>query len=211
VESAAVPRFAALSFADSHLGEFSRPMEDGWQRLIVTVNDADADSDFFKCGVGAGVRREAVETMFTQVFGEEINRLDTFFFSPSEFLPNRAGDFRVTSAQLTAELPALVERLALPVLDLARDLRGLDAVMNDAARFPFASVPHPLSPNNLADYMINFGRKSCLKTLIVSWLVRSPDFEKRVAHLRAFVKTRVDVSEGDLDHLLASLRSLSRS
>jgi hypothetical protein len=207
VESAAIPRFAALSFTDSHLGEFARPVEDGWQRLIVTVNDADADSEYFKCFVSAGVRRESVEAIFTQVFGEDIRRPETFFFSPAIFLRDRAGDFRVTNERLISELPGLVERLAMPVFDLARDLSGVDAVMNDPSRFPFPYTLHPLSPQNLADHIVSFGRQSCLKTLIVSWLARSPNFERRVAALRAFVKTRVDVGEADLDRLVAYLHS----
>ncbi len=207
VESAAIPRSAALSFSDSHLGEFSRPVNDGWQRLIVTVNDADADSEYFKCFVSAGVRREAVETIFTRVFGEGIRRPETFFFSPATFLRDRADDLPLKSERLMSELPALVERLAMPVLDLARDLSGLDVVMNDPSRFPFTYSLHPLSPQNLADNFVSFGRQSCLKTLIVSWLAKSPNFENRVAALRAFVRTRVDVSEGDLDRLVAYLRS----
>jgi hypothetical protein len=207
VEGKATPRFAALSFADSHLGEFSRPMDDGWQRFIVTVNDADADSEFFKCFVSAGVRRESVETIFTEVFGEGTAKPETFFFSPASFLRDRPNSLPLASERLMSELPALVERLAMPVLDLARDLRGLDVVMNDPSRFPLTS-PHPLGPQNLADLIVGFGRQSCLKTLIVSWLVKSPIFETRVAALRAFVKTRVDVSEADLDRLLAHLRSV---
>jgi hypothetical protein len=94
----------------------------------------------------------------------------------------------------------------MPVFDLARDLSGIDAVMNDPSRFPFAHPPHPLAPQNLTDHIVSFGRQSCLKTLIVSRLVRSPDFERRVDALRAFVKTRADVSEADLDRLVAHLR-----
>lgn len=211
VESTAIPRSAALSFSDSHVGEFSRAMDDGWQRLTVSVNDADADSEYFKCRVGAGVRRESVETIFTRVFGEGIRRAETFFFSPANFLRDRQDDFAATSQRLISELPVLVERLAMPVLDLARDLSGLDAVINDPSRFPFAYTLHPLSPQNLADSFVSFGRKSCLKTLIVSWLARSPNFENRVAALRAFVRTRADVSEGDLDRLVAYLRSAHQS
>jgi hypothetical protein len=211
VESAAIPRAAALSFSDSHLGEFSGPVDDGWLRLIVTVNDADADSEYFKCSVGAGVRHESVETIFTRVFGEGIRRPETFFFNPANFLPDRAENFAVTSERLMSELPMLVERLAMPVLDLSRDLSGLDAVMNDPSRFPFASAPNPRSPQNLADNFVNFGRQTCLKTLIVSWLAKSPNFENRVAALRAFVGTRADVSEADLDLLLAYLRSAHQS
>jgi hypothetical protein len=206
VESAAIPRFAAQSFTDNHLGEFARPVEDGWQRLIVTVNDADADSEYFKCFVSAGVRRDSVEKIFTQVFGEDIRRPETFFFSPAIFLRDRASDFPVTNERLISELPGLVEQLAMPVLDLARDLSGLDSVMNDPSRFPFAYTLHPLSPQNLADHMVNFGRQSCLKTLIVSWLAKSPNFERRVDALRVFVRTRADVSEADLDRLVAHLR-----
>jgi len=143
---------------------------------------------------------------FTRVFGEGIGRPDTFFFSPASFLPGFASAFPVTNPRLISELPAQVERLALPVLDLARDLRGLDVVMNDPSRFPLAHPPSALSPQNLADEFVSFGRKSCLKTLIVSWLARSPNFENRVAALRAFVRTRVDVSEADLDRLVACLR-----
>jgi len=204
LESVAIPRSASLSFTDSHLAELSRPADDGWQRLVVTVNDADADSEYFKCFVYAGVRRESVETLFQRVFGEAIGRLDTFFFSPVRFLPGLANAFAVTSPRQISELPGLVARLALPVLDLARDLRGLDIVMNDRSRFPIAP-PSPLSPQNLADEFVSLGRKSCLKTLIVSWLARSSSFQNRVAELRAFVKTRVDVSEADLDRLVASL------
>jgi hypothetical protein len=207
VEGKALPRFAGLSFADSHLGEFSRPMDDGWQRLIVTVNDADADSEYFKCFVSAGVRRESVQTIFCQVFGEGIRKPETFFFSPATFLRDRADSFPTTSERLISELPAIVERLAMPVLDLARDLPGLDVIMNDPSRFAFAYPLHPLTPQNLADHFVGFGRQSCLKTLIVSWLANSPNFENRVAALRAFVRTRVDVSEGDLDRLVAYLRS----
>jgi hypothetical protein len=207
VESKAIPRSAALSFTDSHLGEFSRPVDDGWQRLIVTVNDADADSEYFKCWLSADVRRESVETIFTRVFGEGARRPETFFFSPAIFLRDRADSLPVTNERLIGELPALVERLAMPVLDLARDLRGLDAVMNEPSRFPFTYSLHPLSPQNLADNFVSFGRQSCLKTLIVSKLAKSPNFENRVAALRAFVKTRADMSEGDLDRLVAHLRS----
>lgn len=201
-------RSATLSFADSHLGTLSRPIEDGWQRLIFTVSDADADSEYFKCFVSAGVRCESVEAIFTQVFGEDIRRPETFFFSPAIFQRDRADAFPTTSAQQIGELPALVERLAMPVLDLARDLRGLDAVMNDPSRFSFAATAHPLMPKNLADHIVSFGRQSCLKALIASWMVGSSDFEHRVAALRAFVKTRVDVTEADLDRLLTQLRSI---
>jgi len=207
LESKATPRSATLSFTDSHIGEFSRPIEDGWQRLILTVNDADADSDYFKCWVSAGVRRESVETIFARVFGEGVGKIETFFFNPPDLLSAPARDFPVTNEKLIAELPALAEKLTMPVLDLARDLRGLDAVMNDPSRFPFASTPHPESPGNLADNYVSFGRKSCLKPLIVSWLAKSPNFENRVAALRAFVKTRLDVNEGDLDRVVAALRS----
>jgi hypothetical protein len=146
----------------------------------------------------------------TQVFGEGIRKPETFFFSPATFLRDRAGDFPLTSERLISELPALVERLAMPVLDLARDLRGLDVVMNDPSRFSFTYPLHPLSPQNLADNFVSSGRQSCLKTLIASWLARSPDFNNRVAALRAFVKTRVDVSEGDLDRLVTHLRSAQK-
>jgi hypothetical protein len=195
-----------LSFADQHLAELVRPVEDGWQRLVITVNDADADSEYFKCFMSAGVRCESVEAIFTRIFGEGIRRPETFLFSPSQLLPGCPGSFRL-GVRLSVELPALVARLAMPVLDLARDLEGLDGVMNDPLRFPFVQPPHPQAPQNLADNFVNLGRKSCLKTLIVSWLAGSSNFENRVAALRAFVRTRVDVSEADLDLLLAGLRS----
>lgn len=211
VESTVTPRFAALSFADSHLGELVRPVQDGWQRLVITVNDADADSEYFQCFVSAGVRREAVEAIFTKIFGDGIRKPETFFFSPAIFLPGCPGGFGLGSERLSGELPALVEKLAMPVLDLARDLEGLDAVMNDPPRFPFVQPRHPQAPQNLADYFVSFGRKSCLKTLIVSWLAGSSNFETRVAALRAFVRTRVDVSEADLDLLLADAIFLRRT
>lgn len=207
VESGAVPRSATLSFADSHIGELSRPINDGWQRLIITVNDADADSEYFKCYINAGLRHESVESIFAQVFGHGVGRPETVFFSPAIFERDRADAFPITSTQQINAVPALVERLGMPVLDLARDLAGLDAVMNDPSRFLFHYTLHPLTPKNLADHIVSFGRQSCLKTLIVSWLNKSPHFENRVAALRAFVKTRVDVSEADLDRLVAHLRS----
>jgi hypothetical protein len=207
VEPGVTPRFAALSFADRHLGELVRSVEDGWQRLVITVNDADADSEYLKCFVTAGVRRESVEAIFTRTFGENIRKPETFFFGPSHLLPGCPDGFGLGSERLSVELPALVARLAMPVLDLARDLDGLDEVMNDPLRFPFVEPPHPQAPQNLADNFVSFGRQSCLKTLIVSWLVRSANFENRVAALRAFVRTRVDVSEADLDLLVAGLRS----
>lgn len=210
LESTAIPRSAALSFSDSHLGEFSRPTDDGWQRLTVGVNDADADSEYFKCHIYAGVRRESVETIFTRVFGEGVRRAETFFFSPAIFRLDRADDFAVTSQQLISELPPWVEELALPVLDLARDLNGLDVVMNDSSRFPLPSPPHPLSSQNLADHIVSFGRQSCLKTLIVSWLAKSPNLENRIAALRAFVGGRADVNEEDLERLLGYLRLSDR-
>ncbi|HTU66542.1 MAG TPA: hypothetical protein VMF52_11375 [Steroidobacteraceae bacterium] len=209
IEPSAVPRSAVLSFADNHVGEFARPIDDGWQRLIVTVNDADADSEYSKCYVAAGIRHETVETIFTRVFGEYIRKPETFFFSPAGFERDRADDFNLTTAPI-AGLPARVQRLAMPVLDLARDLQGLDVVMNDTTRFVFDYPLHPLTPDNLADSFVGFGRQSCLKTLIVSWLVKSRGFANRVAALRAFVKTRVDVGEADLERLLAYLRSASR-
>ena len=207
VESAVKPRFAALSFADQHLTELVRPVEDGWQRLVITVNDADADSEYFKCFVSAGVRRESVETIFTRIFGEGIRKPETFFFNPAHLLPGCPDALSAGSERTSAELPALVARLAMPVLDLARDIRGLDRVMNDPPRFPFVQPPHPQAPQNLADCFVSLGRQSCLKTLIVSWLAGSSDFETRVAALRAFVRARVDVSEAHLDLLLSGLRS----
>jgi hypothetical protein len=189
------------------VGELVRPIEGGWQRLLLDVNDADADSEYFKCYVGAGVRLESVETIFTQVFGDYIRRVETFMFSPAIFERDREDAFPLTSAPMIPELPAVVERLAMPVLDLARDLGGLDVVMNDRSRFPFTYPLHPLTPQNLADSFVGIGRQWCLKTLIVSWLARNPEFDSRVADLRAFVKTRVDVGEKDLDRLLVWLRS----
>jgi hypothetical protein len=208
MEAGPAPRSASLSFTDSHLATLSRPIEAGWQRLVVTVNDADPDSGYFKCHVGAGVRHEPVEAIFTQVFGEGVGRPETFFFDPAIFARERVAAFPLTDAGHRNELPGMVARLAMPVLDLARDLRGLDAVMNDPSRFPFASTAHPLAPKNLADHIVSFGRQSCLKTLIVSRMAGSHDFEHRVATLRAFVATRVDVGEADLDRLLARLRSM---
>jgi len=176
-------------------------------RLVITVNDADADSEYFKCFVSAGVRRESVETIFTRIFGEGIRKPETFFFNPAHLLPGCPDALSPWSERTSAELPALVARLAMPVLDLARDIRGLDRVMNDPPRFPFVQPPHPQAPQNLADCFVSLGRQSCLKTLIVSWLAGSSDFETRVAALRAFVRARVDVSEAHLDLLLSGLRS----
>jgi hypothetical protein len=202
-------RFAALSFYDRHLGEFSRRTRDGWQRLLVGVNHHDADSPYFECSVRVGVRSEPVETIFTHVFGEGNRRVDTFFFGPAIFLRDRADGFEATNESLMRELPALVERLAMPVLDLASEPVGLDEVMNIPSRFPFNYPLDPLTPQNLADSFVSCGRQSCLKTLIAAWLVRSPHFEARVASLREFVKTRVDVSENDLDKLVTYLRTSS--
>jgi hypothetical protein len=201
-------RFAALSFYDRHLGEFSRPTRDGWQRLVVGVNHHEADSEYFKCSVRVGIRSEPVETIFTNVFGEGIRWMDTFFFSPAIFLRDREDGFEATNDSLVRELPGLVERLAMPVLNFAREPGGLDEIMNVPSRFPFTYPLHPLTPQNLADSFVSFGRQSCLKTLIVSWLAQSPHFENRVATLREFVKTRVDVSENDLDRLVAYLRAI---
>lgn len=203
-------RFAALSFYDRYIGEFSRPIHDGWQRLIVSVNHHDANTEFFKCSVGVCIGSKSVETIFTQVFGDGIRHIDTFFFNPALFLNGYDDGFAATNDLLVQELPALIERLAMPVLDLAVDINGLDVVMNESSRFPFSHSPHPLSPKNLADNFVSFGRQSCLKTLIVAWLARNPGFENRVATLREFVKTRVDVSEDDLEKLLAYLPTVSR-
>ena len=208
METGPAPRSATLSFTDSHLATWSRPIEAGWQRLTVTVNDTDADSEYFKCHVDAGVRCDPVEAMFTQVFGEGARRPDTFFFDPAILAHARVNAFPVGNPALVGEVPAKAVQLAMPVLDLARDLRGLDAVMNDPSRFPFAWTAHPLAPKNLADHIMGFGRQSCLKALIVSRMAGSPGFEQRVATLRAFVVTRVDVGEADLDRLLARLRSM---
>ena len=82
--------------------------------------------------------------------------------------------------------------------------------MNDPSRFPFTYPLHPLTPQNLADSFVSFGRQSCLKPLIVSWLAKNPAFETRVTTLREFVKKRADVSEADVDRLVAYLRTLGR-
>jgi hypothetical protein len=208
LDTTEINRFAALSFYDFRVAELSRPTRDGWQRLIVDINDQDADSEYFKCEISAGLRSEPVEKVFTQVFGDGIRKLDTFFFSPTIFLPDRANGFKVASDSLVSELPALIERLTMPVLDLARDLAGLDALMNDPSRFPFTYLPYPHAPQNLADHFVSFGRQSCLKTLIAAWLNRNSDFENRVMSLREFVKKRVDVSEEDLNRLVAYLRNI---
>ncbi|MGN6153749.1 MAG: hypothetical protein ACTHOH_17350 [Lysobacteraceae bacterium] len=207
METSPAPRSATLSFTDSHLVTLSRPIGAGCQRLIVTVNDADPESGYFKCHVGAGVRHDPVEAIFTQVFGEGVGRPETFFFDPAIFARERLNAFPASRAERVG-LPARVAQLAMPVLDLARDLRGLDAAMNDPSRFPFACTAHPLAPKNLADHIVSFGRQSCLKPLIVSRMAGSRDFEERVAALRAFVATRVNVGEADLDRLLARLRSM---
>jgi hypothetical protein len=49
------------------------------------------------------------------------------------------------------------------------------------------------------------------KPLIVSWLAKNPAFEARVTTLREFVKGRADVSEADVDRLVARLRKLGRA
>jgi hypothetical protein len=81
--------------------------------------------------------------------------------------------------------------------------------MNEPQRFPF-SFPdlHPQAPHNLADEYVSCGRNLCLKPLIVAWLARNPTFEARVADLRKFVQTRVDVSEGDLARVVDHLRTV---
>jgi hypothetical protein len=43
------------------------------------------------------------------------------------------------------------------------------------------------------------------------WMMDGSACENRVAALRAFVRTRADVSEGDLDRLVACLRSADQS
>jgi hypothetical protein len=132
----------------------------------ILLNSKAADFVVTGCGTGMG----------------SMLACNSIFFSPATFLRDRADSLPVTSERLMSELSALVERLAMPVLDLARDLRGLDIVMND--------------PCDLL-----------LPTHSIRSQAKSPNFENRVAALRAFVRTRADVSEGDLDRLVAYLRS----
>ncbi|HEX2584557.1 MAG TPA: hypothetical protein VHL14_05465, partial [Steroidobacteraceae bacterium] len=211
LDPTATDRFAGLSFSDSYIGEFSRSIKDGWQRIIVGVNDCDADSEYFKCGVRVCIGNNSVETIFTKVFGDGIRWMDTFFFCPAILERSRAdqhpSEFAVTNKSQIQELPALVERLTMPVLDLANNLAGLDELMNVPSRFPIGYLPHPLAPKNLADEFVSCGRQSCLKPLIVAWLNGNPNFENRVASLREFVKTRVDISEADLERLVTYLRT----
>jgi len=211
LDSTETNRFAGLSFSDSYIGEFSRSIDDGWQRIIVGVNDADADSEYFKCGVRVCIGNRSVETIFTKVFGDGIRWIDTFFFNPAILertqTHQHASQFPITNKSQVQALPALVEGLTMPVLDLANDLAGLDELMNVPSRFPVGYVPHPLAPKNLADEFVSHGRQSCLKPLIVAWLHRNPNFDNRVADLREFVKKRVDVSEADLERLVTYLRT----
>lgn len=185
---------------------FVRPTLDGYQSVQMRVTGSGPD---FKCMLRCGHRSDEVETIFEQIFGNEVRIPETFWFHPTAFVGAKSGSVPIENSGEIRALLDLFDRHALPVLELARQPGGLDQVMNEPQRFPF-DYPglHPLASQNLADEYVSYGRNLSLKPLIVAWLARNPAFKNRVADLRKFVEQRVDVSQKDLARVVDHLRAM---
>jgi hypothetical protein len=185
---------------------FVRPTRDGYQSVQMRITGSSPD---LKCLLHCGHRSDEVEALFEQIFGRELVTRETFWFHPTAFVGKTLGSLPVENSGHIRALLDVVDRYALPVLDLAQQPGGLDQVMNEPQRFPFAFAGlHPLAPQNLAEEYISHGRNLCLKPLLVAWLARNPAFEDRVAALRRFVQGRADVSERDIDRVVDHLHAL---
>ncbi len=205
-------QLAPHGFVPRRIGEdwdaqFFRPTRDGYQSVQMRVI---GEEPYLRCVVSCGHRSDEVESIFEQIFGQEIRRPETFWFNPSIHIGFRNGGIPIENASDLRRVLDVLARHGLPPLDLAREPGGLNQLMNEPARFPF-SYPnlHPQAPRNLADEYVSNGRNTCLKPLIVAWLAKSPAFESRVEDLRRFVEQRVDVSVGEVERVVGWLRGMA--
>ena len=183
--------------------EFVRPTRDGHQTVAMRITNRYG----FRCMFRCGHRSEPVETLFSAVFGDSLRVPETVWFHPTAFVGARTGFVSIENTGEIRAALAVLERHALPVLDLARQAGGLDKLMNEPQRFPFTYPNlHPLGPQTLAAELRNSGGRSCLKPLIVAWMAHNPHFDGLVASLREFVKPRVDVTDADITQLVDWLR-----
>lgn len=183
---------------------FARAVERGTQEVSLLVKSAHGVDH---ADVWCSLVDAPLEAVFAEVFAPPARGPVSFFFTPGAFRGHRFGHITVENAAQRQAVIDDVARHGLPVLDLARSLPGLDRLMNQRQLFPY-SFPglDPRAPQTLADDAVNVGRLGCLKVLVAAHLAGNPQFEQRVEDLRRFVQGRADVTEAQLDQLVAHLR-----
>jgi len=188
------------SIQDADVG-FTRSTSAGRQTITLTVEGA---VPRLSCKIYCRHRNERVQEIFGDVFGAQWLRRGTLAFNIGVFVGAFNAGLPFSSRQEIARIFELLELKAMPVLDAARSLTGLNEVMNRQDRFPLDhQVRHPDDSRSLAQYL----HRHSFEPLIVAWLVQDPEFDALVEEYREYTRNRVDMTTADLDKLLGHLRA----
>ena len=192
---------------------FERPSEAGRQRIEVRVAGTWPD---FECFVYVYVDHASVAQVFCDVFsdgkspwalGFTLNFFNEYLNSPSP----------ISTPDEFAAVLSLVERKAIPLLDIARTLDGLDRLLNSAGAEAIRSFSRGMYPAargrpfggdgsmSLPEYLRDYS----FGGLVVARLNGNPLFEDVVRGYgaRYALGWKGALSEADFERLLAHLRS----
>lgn len=183
---------------------FTRRLPDGYQQVNLQV---DGWAPEYESVIYCKHRSNRVEAPFEAVFSGQYGESEwTLWFSLGDF----EGKYNRLAAKGSADIRRWMSVLrdrALPVLDMAQTLQGLDQVMNTADLIPFPPDPHrPQIRQSMDRHVKRKGLKAVFKPLIVAWMVKNPRLDAMVAEWREIIRPRVDAHDADLDRLLAYLR-----
>lgn len=182
--------------------EFIRDVPCGRQTVWMTLESGSP----FRCTLWCEHCEDEVESIYAATINPAGLRR-TINFNAGIFEGNFNDALTVDSR---AEVMQVVQRLqqgALPVLDLARTPAGLDAVLNEAGRFPLAvQSSHPSTPRTLDQAWRRWDPQYGYRGLIVAWKVGNPRFEALVDEMRELSKQHFAVKLADIERLVQYLR-----
>lgn len=170
---------------------FFRPIEGGHQAIDAYLQGA---SPQFQCRINCYGFLDRITQLHLGPLRDPklMPQPRTYYFELEDLAEGfEAKRLFVEPEERLRDLMGLLSGKALPLLDSARDVAGIDALMNDDASPMKASM----------------WRWCTVSALAVAHLAGRPDFDRLADEIVASARTRVDGTPGALERLLACIRS----
>ncbi|MFM2450129.1 MAG: hypothetical protein RIS44_2579 [Pseudomonadota bacterium] len=180
---------------------FTRSFEGGEQEISMWIK---GNAPNFTCEISCESTNQLIKNLLATVYGERHNvALRDVSFSVGIFKGYFNSGHPITSSQEVKSLLSLLETKALPLLDLARNLDGVDQIFHNKNMVPLDYKPlNPNSPVTLSDSM---NRSRAPVGIAVAWLASNPEFESIAQAAGEAMKVTVHAHQ--YDELMAYLRA----
>ena len=180
---------------------FTRSFEEGEQEINMEISGSAPD---FTCKISCQSTHQQIKNLLATVYGDrDPYALGDVSFSVGIFKGYFNSGHPITSSREVKSLLSLLETKALPLLDLARNLDGVDQIFHNKNMVPLDYKPlNPNSPVTLSDYM---NRSRAPVGIAVAWLAGNPEFENIARAAGDAMKVTVNANQ--YDKIIAYLRA----